>query len=103
MRLWDQKRNLQLLWDEQVRLHSTIVFKEKQSSMLEDQNEALTAAQIEGIMLVETVKTIQWEIAEMKSNTLLERLDQIHQIYEENKRLKEQLKAVKQRAQEIMR
>jgi len=27
--------------------------------MLEDQNEALTAAQIEGIMLVETVKTIQ--------------------------------------------
>lgn len=58
-----------------MRLHSTIVFKEKQSSILEDQNEALTAAQIEGIMLVETVKTIQKEISEMKSNTLLERLD----------------------------
>lgn len=68
--------------------------KEKQSSMIEDQNEALTAAQIEGIMLVETVKQTQKEISDLKSNALLDRLDQVQAVYEENRRLKEKLQAV---------
>lgn len=52
-------------------------------------------------MLVETFNQVQAEIAELKTDILVDRIDQIKRIYEENQELKARLETVKQRAREI--
>ncbi len=100
-KIHDRRCHLHRLRNEQEETHRLIVRKEKESAALEDQNEALNAGQIEGIMLVETVNQVQAEITELKTDILVDRIEQIKRIYEENKELREKLEQVKQRAREI--